>query len=162
MRSVIPFGLLIVAGCIPPPAHILTPADVVRVDARLFDYNVGAASDSASSEDPAHIQAVLAALMPVADPPPPHLCAEAGEVVLVRRSGSPIRLGFLPGHDPAYYEYHDRRQSYRVDNARFVAALRQLGLSRVPERCGQPTPVPLGVSAVAGVAVTVGAATPGR
>jgi hypothetical protein len=151
MRTIIPLGLLALVGCGPPPAHTLPAQDVTRVDACLLDEL--RASESASSDDPAVIEEVLAALAPMPDPPPLHLCANIGQLVLVRRSGAPIRLGFLPGHDPRYFEYSDGQRSYRVDNARFVAAVRRIGLSGVPERCDpSPPPVSVGVSAVAGAA----------
>lgn len=111
------------------PALASIEADSVRaVEVRIEPWGDAPPPPAVGSDDPDAV-AALVALVRTATAGTDHKCGDRGALVLKRASGPPVRLSFLPGHDPAWYELRYERRLYRVPRAAFVDAVRRIGVA---------------------------------
>ncbi len=83
-----------------------------------------------NSDDPAKIAGLLAVLG-TAERTSDHKCGKIGTITIRKTNGSVDKLHILPGHDVRYYEYRYGSRINRVDRARFLGALKAIGVKKI-------------------------------
>lgn len=111
--------------------------DVDSVQVRMFASNLPF-PEPVSSRDPQVIREFLNALRPLGKAPE-HKCMPVGTLLVAQKTGRRIEVYILPGHDEKFYEYGGMKwpHFYRADRAKFVAAMKKLGVEKMPTVPGQ-------------------------
>lgn len=116
------------------PALAGIEADSVRsVEVRFALWGEEPPPAGGESNDPAAIAALVAVLRNGTEGTD-HKCGSRGTLVLKRASGARVKVDFLPGHKPEWYELRYGGKLYRVPRAAFVEAVRRIGVA-LPLEC---------------------------
>lgn len=138
--------LVVVVACIPvafgvhwwywPSIPATSATDVVAIDVHLIRWG--------NENDPEHFQKEtslsctetkkIQALLDVfqnAERTGEHKCGSSGTLMIRKQNGSTEKLHILPGHQAEYYEYRYGSRINRVNRARFLAALRAMGVDQI-------------------------------
>lgn len=110
------------------PALAGIEADSVRaVEVQFAPWGEEAPRPGGESNDPDAVAALVAVLRTGTEGRD-HKCGDRGTLTLKRASGATVRLTFLPGHSPEWYELRYSTKLYRVPRAAFVEAVRRIGV----------------------------------
>lgn len=119
--------------------HPLDPlaveADQVRrVEVRFEPWGEDMVRQAGATSEDREVIALLVAVIRSGQETRDHKCGSRGVILFERSVGSAAELHFLPGHDPAWYEFRTGGRVFRVPRAEFVAAMRRVGVE-VPLEC---------------------------
>lgn len=131
--------VLLAAGYYVWTAYLRRPslpvAQFQTIEISLHD-QMGNRTEQVVSDDRTKITALLEVLqrgVPAGD----HKCGDSGSIKLQHRAGGKLELGLLAGHHEQHYEFRlytndwRRYEMYRVERPALLAALADLGITKV-------------------------------